>query len=116
MVTTRVWLMYENDYSWIPPFFAGWMAKAALGGLALSFMRPDRMRTRALWAWLSVPILIAVGLGVAAALYAENIEPYSPIFMVPIFSMILLPPWLLAACAPFALCRYLQQRRISPRS
>lgn len=100
--------MYENVYSWVPAFFAGWVAIASVGGVALSFIRPDRMRTRVLWTWLSMPMLVSVGLGVLAALYAENLEPYEPLLFVPMLTVILAPPWLIAACSLFSFSRYLR--------
>ena len=107
--------MYENDYSWVPAFFAGWMAIASVGGLALSFIRPDRMRARVFWAWLSVPVLVSIGLGVFAALYAENLESYSPLLFVPMLGVILAPPWLIAACSLFSFSRYFRGVHLKPK-
>lgn len=86
------------------------MALAALGGLMVSLIRPNAIRSRALWAWLSVPFLLSVALGVVAALFGENLEPYSPVLFVPIFTIMFLPPWIIAACPVFAISRSLQAK------
>jgi hypothetical protein len=106
----EIWSMYENDYSYLPALFAALMAIAALGGLAISCIRPNRIRARAIWSWFSVPVLFSIGLGVYAALYGENLEPSSPVLFVPIFSIIFSTLWLIAACPTFAFSRYLQGR------
>jgi hypothetical protein len=102
--------MYENDYSWVPGFLAGFVVVAVAGGITVALIRPNQIRKRVLIAWLTMPISMSVGLGVLSALIAQNIEPYTPIFLPIFLSIILLPPWLMAAAPAFGLCRYLQSR------
>lgn len=102
--------MYGNDYSWVPSFFAGLLALAALGGLLISLIKTDTIRFRIFKAWLLMPALLSMGLGVVAAIFGKNLEPYSPILFVPVFAIILLPPWLIAACPVYGFARYLQAK------
>lgn len=102
--------MYENDYSWVPGFFVGFMVVAAVGGIAVALFRSNQIRKRALIVWLTMPISISVGLGVLSAFIARNIDPYTPILLPVFLSIILLPPWLMAAASAFGFCRYLQSK------
>ena len=106
--------MYDNDYSWVPSFFAGLSAVAALGSSTVAIIKIDLIRRRAFKVWLLVPILLSIGLGVVAAIFGENLEPYSPILFVPIFAIIISPPWLVAASLAYAVTRSMRgqfQRR-----
>lgn len=71
--------MYENDYSWVPAVLAGFATLGALGGLIISLVRSDQTRRRVLRTWLSVPLLVSVGIASIAAIYAVNLNPWSPI-------------------------------------
>lgn len=102
--------MYENDYSWVPGFIVGLMAVAAVGGLTVAVIRPSLIRRRALIAWLTLPITLSIGLGVMSALFAQNIEPITPILLPLFLSAILMPPWLITAAPAFVFSRYLQSR------
>lgn len=97
--------MYENDYSWVPSFFAGLMAVAALGGMMIALIRSRATRLCVLWVWLSIPVVLSMVLGVSA-LFAENVEPLTPILLVPFVAALLLPPWAIATFPAFAVCRY----------
>lgn len=108
--------MYENDYSWIPSFFGGFMALAALGGLAIAFIEPDTTRSRALWTWLLVPVFLSIGLATVAALFGENLETYSPILFLPVFTVIFSPPWLIAAGPAYGFIRLLRARALQDRT
>lgn len=102
--------MYENDYSWVPGFIVGLMAVAAVGGLTVAVIRPNPIRRRALFAWLTLPITMSFGLGVLSALFVQNIEPSTSILLPLFLSAILMPPWLLAVTPAFGFSRYLQSR------
>jgi polyferredoxin len=102
--------MYENDYSWVPSFFGGLMALAAVGGGAISLIRPRALRSRILKVWLLMPVLFSLVLGVVAALFAKNLEPYSPALFVPIFAIIFSLPWLIAACPAYGFVRFIQDK------
>ena len=102
--------MYENDYSWVPGFLAGFMVVGAVGGMTVALIRPSQIRKRVLIAWLTMPVSMSLGLGVLSAFIAQNIEPYTPFFLPVFLSVVLLPPWLIAAAPAFGLCRYLQSR------
>ena len=100
--------MYGNDYSYVPALFAGLMTTAGAGGLIVSLIPASRIRIPAFQAWLSVPVLLSVGLGVIVALWADNIEPHTSILAAVFFSVIFVPPWLIVACSVFIISRYLQ--------
>jgi uncharacterized membrane protein YadS len=100
--------MYENDYSWVPTFFGGFMVMAALGGFVISLIKSDKKRLPLFQTWLFMPALLSMGLGVLLAAVSENHEPYSPILAVLIFAFILSPPWIFATCLVYVPARILQ--------
>lgn len=102
--------MYENDYSWIPSFFGGLFALAALGGLVISLIGPDTIRSRVFRAWLSVPVLLSMGSGAAAAIFGENLVLCSLVLFVLIFAVITSPPWIIAAYSVYAFARVIQSK------
>lgn len=100
--------MYATDYSWVPSYFAGFLALAAIGGLLISPIKSDTLRTRILWAWLLMPVLLAIGLGAVGAILDRNFGPYSPILFVPIFAASILPPWIITTWPVYACARFIR--------
>ncbi len=108
--------MYANDYSWVPTYLAGFVALAALGGLIIASIRSDTARSRLFVAWLLVPVLLAIGLGVVGAALGRNFGPYSPILFVPIFAASISIPWIIAAWPVYAFARFILARARRGRS
>lgn len=100
--------MYENDYSSWPQAFAMLVVLSALGSLLISLVQANRARRRMMRWWCLVPVLFAVSVGIWAALYAENIEPITPLLIVPVLTLVLLPPWAVAGAVVFAASRRIQ--------
>ena len=88
--------MYASDYPRVPSYLTGLLDLAAIGGLFISRIGSDTIRSRILWAWLLVPVLLAIELGVVGAIMDRNFGPYSPIIFVPIFAASISLPWIIA--------------------